>query len=124
VPRFSDGGLGGGIRVPGLYEALLVKERRRCREPDPRNILSDQPGDMSPVFHRSRRLLDALEAGKPVVLPWWMVGSPRSQPPVVLPWDRQEVPSLLVSPDDVVRPAESSGHWPGCAADDVEVVGR
>jgi hypothetical protein len=120
VPRFSDGEMDGlGVRVPGLYQALLVKERRRCREPDPRNILSDEPGYTSPVFHRSRRLLDALEAGKPVVMLRWMVGSRRSTPPVDLPWDRESVTAVLVSPDDVVRPAESTGHWPGGAADDV-----
>jgi hypothetical protein len=34
------------------------------------------------------------------------------------------VESVRVSPDDVVRPAEGLERWPGCAADDVEVVGR
>lgn len=115
MPRFEA--RGGGIQIPGLYRALLEKERQRCAEPDPRRIWSGDPGEPAAVFHRSRRLLDALEAGKPVVMVRWMVGSHVSVPPVVLPWDRS-VKSVLVSPDDVVSPAEGDGSWPGGAAED------
>ncbi|MDX6307019.1 MAG: hypothetical protein QOI06_65, partial [Nocardioidaceae bacterium] len=38
MPRVSGGGAGGGIRIPGIYQALLEKERRRCDKPDPRRI--------------------------------------------------------------------------------------
>jgi hypothetical protein len=85
VPRFSDGEMDGlGVRVPGLYQALLERERRRRAQADPRNILSDDPGDLRPVYRRTRRLLDALEAGLPVVMVRWMVGSRRSTPAVDL----------------------------------------
>jgi hypothetical protein len=119
MPRVNDGGPADGLRVPGLYRALLEKERRRCEEPDPRRVLSDAPNDPAPVFRRSRKLLDALEAGKAVVMPRWLVGSGRSVPPVVLPWDRS-VDYVRVSPDDGVRPAEYSREhwWPGGPASD------
>jgi hypothetical protein len=121
VPRFSDGGFNGGVHVPGLYQALLEKERRRCAKPDPRRIFSsDSRDDPAHVSRRSRSLLNVLEAGTPVVMPRWMVGSRQSVPPVDLPWDRSVVDSVHVSSDDVVRPAQSAGNWPGGAADDVD----
>jgi hypothetical protein len=105
--------VGGGVRIPGIYQAMLEKERRRCAESDPRRIYSSEPDDPSPVYRRPRVLLEGLEGGKPALMARWMVGSRRSTPPVDLPWDRESVRTVRVSPDDVVSPADGECSWPG-----------
>jgi hypothetical protein len=110
MPRVRyDGSGGGGLRIPGLYRALLDKERDRQERADRATVrMREEFGYSS---RRDRRLLDALEAGQTVVMPRWRVGHKRSTPPVDLPWDRHEVTTVRVSPDDVVRPAEGPGLW-------------
>jgi hypothetical protein len=94
----------------------LVSERRRCARPDPRVLVGRD--DRLRSFRRTRRLLDGLEAGLPVVVVRWLLGSRRSVPPVDLPWDRGSVVSVRVSPDDVVSPVEYDCGWPGSVAGD------
>jgi hypothetical protein len=124
MPRVDDGYVagGGGLRIPGLYGALLVRERGRQERADrATEHMRERFGYSS---RRNRRLLDALEAGQTVVMPRWLVGHKRSTPRVDLPWDRQEVTAVTVSPDDVVRPAEGPCSWPGGAADEYIRQGR
>lgn len=52
---------GPGLVVPGLYAALLAREREHQRG------WSELAAD-GPVHPRDRRLLDALESGQPAVL--------------------------------------------------------
>lgn len=76
MPRISNGGSrrsGVVASVPGLYVALLDRERRACAEVDPRtlpcfNPHSEQPRTVVETGSRSPTLLAALEAGETVML--------------------------------------------------------
>lgn len=112
----SAGGVG-GFRAPGMYAALLEGERKSSNDHDPRwrHTPAACRGEEPPThYRRSRRLLEALEAGKTVLvpLPWSKWG---------LPWTRPDVTAVTVSSDDVVRPSDESFGWPGRAVDDAEV---
>jgi hypothetical protein len=100
VPRVSAEDVGGAEAVvaPGLYQALLQRERGK----DYRTVVSDES-----AFRRPRHLLEALEAGSTVVVPlpsrkWG------------LPWTRADgITTVTVTVDDVVRPSNvhtTRGH--------------
>lgn len=117
MPRIRPApGMGGdgvrGYRAPGLYASLLEAERGRCGEVDPRwrHTAAGHEGEPAPEhYRRSRRLLDALEAGKTVKVPLpWAKKWP-------LPWKRPDVTAVTVTPDDLVRPADDEFVWPGVA---------
>jgi hypothetical protein len=101
----------GGFRAPGLYAALLESERQRSDHHDPRwrrTEAAKRGEEAPPRFRRSRRLLDALEAGKTVIVPlpsrkWG------------LPWTRPDVTTVTVTSDDVVRPTDAPCSYPGNA---------
>ncbi|TDK84746.1 hypothetical protein [Mycolicibacterium mucogenicum] len=90
------------VVVPGAYEMLLAREARW----DGRVVTSSGGG----FFKRPRRLLEALEAGVPVVV---SRGAIHAEP---LPWP-QSVRSVVVSPHDAVQPSDTWVGYPGCRAD-------
>lgn len=53
-----------GVRVPGVYQDLLLRERERVERSD--TAADDRAKRGVGIFRRSRHLLDALEAGQPV----------------------------------------------------------
>jgi hypothetical protein len=97
-------GTAAGVRVPRLYAALLERERGKCARP-PTLARPDDPG--AGFFRRPRHLLDALEAGETVSVPRWLLGGHWMRAAGIvteLPWDRDQVRTVRVSPDDQVRP--------------------
>lgn len=117
-PLGGSSGALGGFRAPGLYAALLDGEREACLKWDPRWTRSEagRRGEEPPTFYRrSRYLLEALEAGKTVVVPL--------PPKWGLPWKRPEVRTVTVTPDDLVRPTDLPCAYPGSAVDDAEALG-
>lgn len=116
----STGGVG-GFRAPGLYAALLERERdymeRRPLDPRWAYTAAAKRGEDPPFcYRRSRHLLDALEAGKTVLvsLPGREWG---------LPWTRPEVTVVTITADDVVQPSDEVSGYPGRAVDDTPTVG-
>ncbi len=57
--------------MPGVYAALLERERQRTNDGDPRRVFSDSDGDftMAPTH-----LFHASSTGESVELPWWRLG--------------------------------------------------
>jgi hypothetical protein len=104
-----------GLRIPGLYRALVTRERDRCRRDD--DLARRMQQEYGYHCRRPRQLLRALEANEAVVMPRWLLGHRRSVPPVDLPWDRRAVTTVVISPDDMVRPAVGRCGWPGECAD-------
>jgi hypothetical protein len=116
MPRVEADSCGGaGLHIPGLYRALLEKERTSQKRAD--RATERMREEFGYSSRRDRRLLEALEAGQTVIMPRWRVGHRRSTPPVDLPWDRQMVTTVAVSPDDVVSPTDEECPWDGKAAD-------
>jgi len=129
VPRVRGGvdqiDTPGGVRVLGVYQGFLEKERESyCRHGEP--FVTDD-GDEIRVYWRDRgdhsagffvwprRLLDRLEAGGAVVVPRWKV--PRDPVGGRWPWGPNQV--VEVSADDVVRPVIGCrGVGRGVAAED------
>jgi hypothetical protein len=107
MPRVdASGGVAGGLRVPGVYRALLARERwhhQRYGDLGPRRLYRD--GEPLPLYRRPRHVLDALEAGEPVTVPWWSLGG-HGMPPMPDGWrgDRADS-SFVVCADDMVRAA-------------------
>ena len=123
MPRFSaddgDGHL--GLRISGLYAQLLERERDKCGYPDPRKTLADPTNPDAGFSCRPRNLLEALEAGKPVLVQrstvrsaYWYMKKVTRDP---LPWHRS-VRTVQVSPSDVVTPSDREIPWYGCAVDE------
>jgi hypothetical protein len=101
MPRV-EAGSGGGLRVSGLYVALLEHERR-CQDRADRRSVALYPADDGVVFRRSRHLLDKLEAGEPVVVRGHDLGGWRL-PKVPLRAEQKAWPNrYTVTPDDRVR---------------------
>jgi broad specificity phosphatase PhoE len=119
-----------GLRIEGLYQQMLELERHKHRERaavDPRWTRQHPGEDAPPVYRRRDDPLRSLEAGVPVLAPrsavrlaYWYLSGLKGDP---FPWDLS-VRTVRVSPDDVVRLAESAVHWPGCAAEDAEEAVR
>ena len=95
-----------GVRVPGVYEDLLLREReRQARRPHTMRADPTEPG--VGCFRRSTHLLRALEAGEPVTVSAWQLSSRRVQVPASLrPVNCFRV-WLRVSADDVVEKTDS-----------------
>jgi hypothetical protein len=111
MPRVNNGGRV-GLRVEGIYRQLLEYERRKCDEPDPRRLYTDNPGDPAPVFLRSRHLLRALEAGEAVRLPVWKLGGHTVPDERIRRLKREDrtITGWLVGPDDSVAPIREHGN--------------
>ena len=130
MPRVRGGGGGpvGGIRVAGIYRALLERERARSDDPhywDPRWMrlhhsggeYCTSPGVVCehepppPQYRRSSVLLAALEAGMPVVVARSFLGGDHISgkhwpgPPPDLPWGRHVVRMRITSHDRVTSAA-------------------
>ena len=105
MARIRGGSVGGlaparvGVCVPGIYEDLLLRERESVGRADA--AAADRARRGLGGFHRSRHLLDALEAGEPVTVSASQLVSRRVQIPEHMrpgrchSWWR-------VTPDDVV----------------------
>lgn len=121
VVRLSSGSAAGsrrgGFHVPGVYQALLERERAEDSAASRYWVNSD---DHSQGFYaRSTKLLEALEAGETVVVPVWFLGGHsvpcgeafREYKLRLSPRPRHWV----VAPNDVVRPAPEDLRiaWPG-----------
>lgn len=91
-----------------MYASLLERELRQVEKHDPRGCRPTADG--MGCFCRPRRLLEALEAGQPVLVPRWFIRRDQA----VLPWPAS-VRSVEVSTDDVVRPSNSAVSYPGRA---------
>lgn len=94
-----------GVRVPGIYADLLMRERD---SDDRSQAPAADRAKRSLGFRRSRHLRDALEAGEPVVVSASQLVSRRVQVPEHMrPGRRAGVRWWRVSPDDVVERANS-----------------
>jgi hypothetical protein len=108
-PEQTATGAGPVLWVPGLYEALLVREQdaHARHSGDPREILYGTLAGDPVVFRRPTALLRALESGEPVTVPAWRLGG----------WGLPKVPLsraqrqwgrwYRVAPDDSVQPASA-----------------
>ncbi|MDT5348329.1 MAG: hypothetical protein QOH91_1616 [Mycobacterium sp.] len=113
MPRV-DYSRGAGRRVPGVYAAMLEKERERHDRygeavvlggREQRVVWADPDDHSAGVFRRDDKLLKLLEAGKPVIVQRWWVGSRKSKLSVHWPYERGTVKFVQVNPDDTITPA-------------------
>lgn len=112
-----DGGRAGveGIVIPGLYGRIHDRESDRARTPDPRWVATEaaQRGDPCPPERMQNPLvpLDDLEAGRPVRLPWWMLGGHREPDERIRRMAREDrsISGWLLAPDDVAVPIRETG---------------
>lgn len=110
-----------GLRVPGVYRALLESERMKVAKAERVWVRPGYPDEG--FFERSTSLLEALEAGLVVVVPSWCLGGhsvpcndafkefKRRQSPRPVAW--------VVAPNDVVRPWGEQIAFPGRAFDEI-----
>lgn len=122
MPRVRGGVRRPGLRVPGVYAALLARERKRHG----RAQLAGR--------RRPRHLLVALEAGASVVVRGHDLGG-RDIPAVPLSAEQKQWPNWYsvtpddgvelaespvvdpIAPADVVKPSDREIPWYGCAVD-------
>ena len=119
MPRVSDDGSAGGdgIRVRGVYLAMLDREREHHNRYGRDGITWVDDNDPSQgCVVRPRELLDLLEAGRPVIVRRIKAGHKRSTPPVVLPWDPRTVRFVQVGPGDTITPAAEL-EWDGAVGE-------
>jgi hypothetical protein len=93
-----------GVRVPGLYADLLLRERGSVERSTA--AAAGRAGRGVGAFRRSRHLLDALEAGEPVIVSASKLVSRRVQIPELMRPGRCHS-WWCVTPDDVVERASS-----------------
>jgi hypothetical protein len=93
-----------GVRVPGIYADLLLRERASVERADAA-AAGRANRDMG-VFRRPQRLLDALEAGDPVTVSASQLGSRRVQVPEHMRPGRSHS-WWRVTPDDAVAQVSS-----------------
>jgi hypothetical protein len=112
VARIRGGSVGGlaparvGVCVPGIYADLLLRERESVGRADA--AAADRARRGVGVFRRPRHLLEALEAGEPVIVSASQLVGRRVQVPEHLrPGRRAGVRWWRVTPDDVVEQASS-----------------
>ncbi len=104
MPRVDGGAVSGGVlRVAGVYRSLLEKEREQHARFGKIHAVDSGQGEPAVVFRRPRHLLDALEAGEPVTVPFWRLGGHGSVK-VPVPRELRCWPNrFVVSRDDTVR---------------------
>jgi hypothetical protein len=106
MPRVEADGSCGGLRVPGLYAALLERERGHHERWGGRRVYADPEDHSQGFFLRDRHLLDALEAGEPAVFSGHDLGG-NGIPQVPLSAEQKPWPNYYtVTPDDRIVPAE------------------
>jgi hypothetical protein len=112
MPRVEDsGGVGGGYRLPGVYQALTDWARESAAQPDPRERLRpdfDPQAPQEPDPHSfALPILNRLEAGRPVTVPRWMIGGHSIPAPKDVPMLRDRTMTrFTVHPDDTITPVE------------------
>jgi hypothetical protein len=95
------------MQVPGQYEALLARERKHHERWGGRSVYADPEDHSQGFFLRDRHLLDALEAGQPVVVRGHDLGG-WNFPKVPLSAQQKDCPNYYtVTPDDRIVPADS-----------------
>jgi hypothetical protein len=116
-----------GLRIEGLYQRMLEREREKCSQPDPRKTFADPNNPDAGFYCRPRSLLDALEAEKSVLaqrssvrLAYWYLTGLKQDP---FPWDRS-VKTVQVTPADVVTASDREIPWYGCSVDEFVAVVR
>lgn len=97
----------GGLHVRGVYAGLL--EAERADSAAAQQVWINPDDHPRGFFERSTALLEALKAGKTVVVPMWFLGG-RSVPcnEAFREYKRRLAPrprQWIVSPRDVIRPA-------------------
>ncbi|MDX1883043.1 hypothetical protein [Mycolicibacterium sp. 120270] len=100
-----ESGSFGEMHVPGLYVALLTREKNRCEQIDPRSRPRFNPNSLGgrtavETGVRSTAMLDALMAGHPVTAQGRDLRG-RSMPDVPLQRD-QAFDCFRVRPDDTL----------------------
>jgi hypothetical protein len=115
MPRAEADSSCGGLRVPALYEALLAREREhhyRYGETvvhegrELQVVWADPNNHAAGCFCRPRHMLDALEAGQPVVVRGHDLGG-WDIPKVPLSAEQKDWPNwYTVTLDDRIVPAE------------------
>jgi hypothetical protein len=116
MPRPEQTGAGPALYIDGLYEALRLRERQHRQRADAARASWVAQGIV--VAPDDWSLLDALEAGEPVVVPasklgGWML------PRVPLTREQRCWPNqFVVTADDTVRPGHPSDYLV-LGADDV-----
>jgi hypothetical protein len=106
MPRVEADSSCGALRVPGLYAALLERERKRQERAERRSAVTyTYPAEDLAVMRRPDHLLRALEAGEPVVVRGHDLGG-WSIPTVPLSPEQKDWPNwYTVTPDDRIVPA-------------------
>jgi hypothetical protein len=95
-----------GVRVPGIYADLLLRERDSVERAAA--AAAGRAARGLGVFRRSRHLLDALEAGEPVTVSGSQLVGPRVQVPEHMrPGRRSGARWWRVTSDDAVEQASS-----------------
>lgn len=108
MPRVSEAGEEAGVlHVPGVYAALLERERQLTDNGDPRRIASGR-GHIA----RPTRLFRALLAGEPVELPKWKLGGQTVPDRRIKRLCREDrtITGWVVKPDDSVIPVRDEGR--------------
>ena len=103
MPRAEADSSCGGLRVPGLYAALLERERKFQARCERRGIT--YTSDDHRLMSRPTHLLDTLEAGEPAVVRGHDLGG-WGIPKVPLSAEQKDWPNwYTVTPDDRIVPA-------------------
>jgi hypothetical protein len=106
MPRVDADSSCGGLRVPGLYAALLERERGYHERRGGRRVYADPEDPWRGFFQLSEHLLNALEAGEPAVFSGHKLGG-RGIPKVPLSAEQKDWPNYYtVTPDDLIVAAE------------------
>jgi hypothetical protein len=104
-----------GVRVHGIYEEMLRREREWARRS--RTVLADPSDPSAGCFRRPAHLLEALEAGEPVTVAAWQLGGRRVRVPESLRPGNCRGARWRVTADDVVERTVSPTLLSGFAGD-------
>jgi hypothetical protein len=112
MPRVSDGGDAGALRVAGIYRRLLERERKKTNNGNPRRVFSDPARPEEGFTMYPIGLFRQLEAGEPVRLPWWQLGGHTVPDERIrrLKRDDRSITGWIVHPDDTVIPERDQGR--------------
>lgn len=115
MPRVSRSSGEGRYRVPGIYAELLERERSRWESSEDPRRRAESPQAAEGTFRRPRGLVDALEAGDPVLVRRRAAELAHGRD-FRFPWAGGSVKTVQVSRNDVVAPSDREIPWFGCVA--------
>jgi hypothetical protein len=103
-------------RIPGLYEHIRAGYERQVAEGDPRvPCMTDDPAERAkinagtPIVRQATHMLERMQRREPVTIARSQLGGHSFPEAQRIPWiaDRWNgIAEIVVTPDDVVRPAE------------------